>query len=90
MSAIEPKKCVAKKGGYLESACEAMQNAVQHHPTKKSKGLFSSSILNFVTGESPGTMVTLHSGDFVGDGVLLNYCPFCGSRMHDRFDGEKS
>lgn len=88
MSEAEKKVCVANKGGFLESACEAMQNSVMHHPSKKSKGLFARSVLNFVTGEKPGTMVTLHSGDFVGDGVLLNYCPFCGNKMHDRFHGE--
>ncbi|MDE9485753.1 hypothetical protein [Xenorhabdus bovienii] len=31
-----------------------------------------------LTGK-PGTdIVQLHSGGFVGAGVMLNYCPFCG------------
>ncbi|PQQ32801.1 hypothetical protein C6H64_01475 [Photorhabdus luminescens] len=31
-----------------------------------------------VNGE-PGTdIVQLHSGEFVGTGVMVNYCPFCG------------
>ncbi|WP_274713300.1 hypothetical protein [Xenorhabdus bovienii] len=40
----------------------------------------------------PGTdIVQLHSGEFVGSGVMLNYCPFCGQDIDTVSDqGEKS
>lgn len=78
------KKCVAKGGGYLDKACWALRDAVQMQPNKRSKGVFSRRIINIKTHQTVGTMVTLHSGDYVGSGVLMNYCPFCGERLHDR------
>ncbi|CDL86383.1 hypothetical protein [Xenorhabdus cabanillasii] len=61
------------------TACDALSRALQHGtPTKKSKGLFLPMRINVLTGK-PGTdIVQLHSGEFVGTGVMLNFCPFCG------------
>lgn len=84
----EPAKCTPLKGGYADTVCEALKMAVQHRPNNKSKGLFTQSIVNTSTDkwERMGSCITLHSGDFVGDGILLNLCPFCGGQLHDKGD----
>ncbi|MDE9455406.1 hypothetical protein [Xenorhabdus bovienii] len=74
------------------TACEALSRALQYgNPTKKSKGLFLPMRINVLTGK-PGTdIVQLHSGEFVGSGVMLNCCPFCGQDIDTVSDqGEKS
>lgn len=83
------KKCTVVVGGYLDQSCMALANAIQFHPTKRSKGLFSRSVVNIDTSESLGSQVSLHSGDFVGNGVVLNYCPFCGNPARDFTEKEK-
>ena len=51
--------------------------------TKKSKGIYTGSIVNFKTHERLGIQVKLKSGDFIEDGILLNFCPFCGNPVRD-------
>ncbi|MCG3462827.1 hypothetical protein ACR71G_20200 [Xenorhabdus bovienii] len=71
------RKCQKNKNKL--TICNTLANALRYGmPTKKSKGLYLPMRINMKTGE-PGTdIVQLHSGEFVGAGVMLNYCPFCG------------
>ena len=59
--------------------CEHLSRALEYgNPRAKSKGVFIPERVNFNTGE-PGTDIAqLHSGAFVGRGIALNFCPFCG------------
>ncbi|WP_340608298.1 hypothetical protein [Xenorhabdus bharatensis] len=70
-------KC--KKNENKLTTCNGLTKALQFGtPTKKSKGLYLPMRINVLTGK-PGTdIVQLHSGEFVGSGVMLNFCPFCG------------
>ncbi|ERT12714.1 hypothetical protein [Photorhabdus temperata] len=70
-------KC--QKNGNKLTVCSALAKAFEFGaPTKRSKGLFLPMRAIMKTGE-PGTdIVQLHSGEFVGPGVVVNYCPFCG------------
>lgn len=81
----ELRKCSATAGGYAATTCEALDDATDIHPTKRSKGLFYANISRKVGDDwvSAGTRVTAHSGIFVGDGICLNFCPFCGGELRD-------
>ncbi|NHB93763.1 hypothetical protein [Photorhabdus cinerea] len=70
-------KC--QKNGNKLTVCSALAKALEFgSPTKRSKGLFLPMRFNIKTGE-PGTdIVQLHSGEFIGSGVMVDYCPFCG------------
>ncbi|MCC8456201.1 hypothetical protein [Photorhabdus aegyptia] len=69
-------KC--QKNGNKLSAYSALAKSLElGSPAKRSKSLFLPMRFIMKTGE-PGTdIVQLHSGEFVGTGVMVNYCPFC-------------
>ena len=80
---MKHKKCKFRDGGYLDSACNSLKETVQFHPTKRSKGVFSQTITNIKTGENKGVLISIHSGDFTGNGIAMNFCPFCGEPTRD-------
>ena len=80
------EKCNYIKGGYADSktVCGAMLESIQGgRQTKKSRGLYSSSIVNFKTRARLGEKIKLKSGEFTEDGICLNFCPFCGGQLRD-------
>jgi hypothetical protein len=74
-------KCQMKTGGYADTFCTALERSVEINPTKKEKGLF------IAPNAKLGQRVTVHSGDFLGKGIVANYCPFCGGQLRDFNDG---
>lgn len=70
-------KCHVK--GKDISPCDPLSKALSgSSPTPKGKGLFLPYRVNVRTGEKGTDVVQLHSGEYVGRGVALNFCPFCG------------
>lgn len=87
---IDHVKCSPKHDGYASTICNALRDAVDFHPTKRSRGIYSANITNIETMESVGTRITVHSGDFIGNGIVANYCPFCGGALRDMSnDGDR-
>lgn len=79
-------KCNYIKGGYADSkgVCRALLESIQGgRQTKKSRGLYSASIVNFKTRDRLGEQIKLKSGEFTEDGICLNFCPFCGGQLRD-------
>ena len=79
-------KCNFLKGGYAdpESMCKALIESIQWgRQTKKSRGLYSGSIVNIKSNERLGEQIKLKSGEFTQDGICLNFCPFCGGQIRD-------
>lgn len=68
--------------------CAILSRVLEYgNPTTKSKGVFIPERVNLTTGE-PGTDIAqLHSGQFVGRGVAMKYCPFCGESLNT-WEGE--
>ncbi|TNL09064.1 hypothetical protein CYD30_14735 [Kosakonia cowanii] len=64
------------------ASCSSLADATEYgNPTSKSKGLFIPERVNINTGE-PGTDIAqLHSGQYVGRGVAIVFCPFCGESL---------
>lgn len=46
--------------------------------TPKAKGLFMPARVDLTTGQRGTDIVQLHSGEFIGRGVAMNFCPICG------------
>ena len=82
-------KCSMKKGGYAENICDALMSVSDIFPTKKSKGIYRHTIVNLKTGDLLGQMVKVKQGDHLAEGLVFNYCPFCGGKLRDTSqDGE--
>ena len=80
------KKCGFVKDGYAdaETLCEGLLESIQGgRQTKKSRGLYSASIVNFKTRQRLGEQIKLKSGEFTENGICLNFCPFCGGQLRD-------
>lgn len=76
------KKCKFKKDGYAESLCETMQAVATTHKTKREKGIFRRCMTNIETNKKLGEMVSGHTPNAI-NGVVFNYCPFCGEPLRD-------
>lgn len=73
----EEVKCVTS-GRHL-TPCSWLAKALEYgHPTAKAKGLYKPDRVILSTREKGTDVVQLHSGQFIGRGAALNYCPFCG------------
>lgn len=62
--------------------CEVLAKALEYgNPTPQRKGIFIPERVNINTGE-PGTDIAqIHSGQYVGPGVVMLFCPFCGEGL---------
>ncbi|HHP7721775.1 TPA: hypothetical protein ACSG64_000224 [Escherichia coli] len=77
---MKNEKCKVN-GKHLE-ICDVLSDALAGStPTAKAKGMFLPYRVNIKTGEKGTDIVQLHSGKFVGRGVALNFCPFCGESL---------
>jgi hypothetical protein len=62
--------------------CDALARATEYgNPRPKSKGLFIPERVNMNTGEPGIHIAQLHSGQYIGRGVALVFCPFCGESL---------
>ncbi|WP_242365619.1 hypothetical protein [Yersinia enterocolitica] len=69
-------------GKHIITLCSTLNSALSgSSPTPKAKGLFLPYRVNIQTGERGTDIVQLHSGEYVGRGVALNFCPFCGESL---------
>lgn len=72
--------CSSDGNRYATSVCHHLQGYLQFGGNKKSKGFFSASSVLISTGESLGKKITYQDGK--SSPVLLNFCPFCGGKLH--------
>ncbi|AHE73442.1 hypothetical protein M942_22805 [Enterobacter ludwigii] len=79
---MSTEKCRVE-GNKIVTRCGLLLRSLEYgNPTPRSKGLFIPMRVNTETGD-PGTdLAQLHSGAFVGGGVVLNFCPFCGESLN--------
>ncbi|NUH53989.1 hypothetical protein HUK76_09790 [Citrobacter portucalensis] len=77
---MSESKC--RVNGNQITPCEVLAKSLEYkNPSLKSKGIFIPERVNIKTGQ-PGTDIAqLHSGEYVGRGVALNFCPFCGEGL---------
>lgn len=62
--------------------CAALAKALEYgNPAFKSKGIFIPERVNINTGEPGLDIAQIHSGRYVGRGVAMYFCPFCGESL---------
>lgn len=68
--------------GNLINRCDMLAKALEYgNPSYRSKGAFIPERVNFNTGKSAIDIAQLHSGEYVGRGIAMNFCPFCGENL---------
>lgn len=68
--------------GIKISPCAPLSKALEYgNPRTKSKGAFIPERINTKTGVAGTDIAQLHSGEYVGRGVAMHYCPFCGESL---------
>lgn len=74
----EYKKCSVADG--ILEPCVSLNRAMDYG-TKK--GITLLEVYDFKEQKTSRTMAVLRSGDFVKNGIVINYCPFCGNSIAD-------
>lgn len=72
--------CASQGKRYATNICEHLAEYLQYVSNKKTKGLVACHSVLISTGESLGQKITYQSGN--GSPVILNFCPFCGGKLH--------
>lgn len=76
--------CDSNGNRYATNICVHLSNYLQFGATKKGKGFFSGDSVLISTGESLGKKITYQDGK--SNPILLNFCPFCGGKLHSLQD----
>jgi len=76
----ERKKCYVQDD--IIMPCKLLDKALEGVSLSKRAGL---SLLVLSNGETGKTGILLRSGDYHREGVIINYCPFCGTPIADQF-----
>lgn len=64
------------------SPCDALSRIMEYgNPTPRSKGVFIPERVNIKTHEPGIDICQIHSGQYVGRGAAMLYCPFCGESL---------
>lgn len=51
----------------------------------RAKGFFLDTLMNLKTGELTRSFIRIKLGEFVKNGVVANFCPFCGKNIVNHF-----
>jgi hypothetical protein len=72
-------KCSVREGRFVDP-CDSLDAASEYgHPTRRSKGLFAWALSN--PNGPTRTMYGVKSGEYVKEGMVFNFCPFCGANI---------
>ncbi|EPL7527878.1 hypothetical protein RG484_001621 [Morganella morganii] len=81
------KKCGSNGTKYASYLCDFMRKrAKSKSPTGKTKGIYKYTAINTMTGDSLGEAVYYDEGN--GSRIHINFCPFCGGKLHSVDIGE--
>lgn len=72
--------CESNGNRYATNICQHLHGYLQSGSTKRGKGFFYGAAVLIASGESLGKKITYQDGK--GNPVLLNFCPFCGGKLH--------
>ena len=82
-----PAKCKLDKGRFLKP-CQGLKETANAQPATQAKGVRLVTLSTFGTWKKVRTIAMLHSGEYAKDGVLMNFCPFCGVEIGDAYYAE--
>ena len=80
----EYKKCTSENK--MLKPCSTLSKAMEGLANSRAKGI--SLIVLSVHGTPSRSAAVLRSGDFKKDGIIINFCPFCGENVSKHFVSE--
>lgn len=83
----EKTKCEVREGRFIDP-CKFLQEATDiHQPafSRAKSGLFRTELYNRNTGEMSRSYHGMRTKKYPRGGVLMNYCPFCGTCIQAPF-----
>ena len=80
---MENKKCSVENKHVIP--CEGLLSLVEGKYSDTKKGLFFLDLMSADTGESTRSGYGIKSGQHKKNGVILNYCPWCGEKIGEHF-----
>lgn len=80
---MDRKTCEVAEG--ILTPCPVLETAIDGNYTSRRKGVTLIELVNMETSAVTRSGVVLRSGNLGKNGVLLNYCPFCGTPIGDHF-----
>ncbi|SLM07587.1 hypothetical protein BQ9544_2643 [Escherichia coli O127:H6] len=79
---VEVSELKCRINGNQIEPCAVLAKALEYgNPAFKSKGIFIPERVNINTGEPGLDIAQIHSGQYVGRGVAMCFCPFCGESL---------
>ena len=77
MTDTTPRKCQVRDGQFVVP-CWALARAMR---SNRGGGFEKRDMVNVKTGQPTRSFVIVHSGEWLKTGIVVNYCPFCGSKI---------
>lgn len=84
---MDQTKCEISDG--ILAPCTALSDAMSDTYISGRKGVTLLEVWNMETMEITRTGAVLRSGNLGKNGVLMNYCPFCGASIGDHFKAKE-
>jgi hypothetical protein len=75
-------RCRVRDDRFVEP-CEFLGRAIQsrHGPFHRGGGIVLHNLVRLDTLKASRTFVTVRSGEWKAKGIVLNFCPFCGTQI---------
>lgn len=77
------RKCAVE--GDAVDPCPVLARAIEFQ-SREGKGLRFVQLIDLATWLPTRSFVTVRSGEFVKQGIVLNFCPFCGTDISTHTD----
>lgn len=72
--------------GRILRPCDTLDRALEDNASRKGLAYFET--VNLETLEPARSIAIAKSGEFVKQGIVLKFCPFCGTDIFSHWDGE--
>jgi hypothetical protein len=84
MSEEKPWPCSIPEGGLLKR-CWALEAAIEKNVSESSssRGVFLRELISLDTGKDVSCYVVLKTGSLTSKPLVMNFCPFCGTNIHE-------
>ena len=80
--------CRVKDGSFVVP-CDALASCFDGNAWGKGRALYLNELTHLPTGKPSRSFVVMRLGEHRGTGIVLNVCPFCGTRIDAPVTNEK-
>lgn len=86
MSAQRIPKCTISDDGMHVKPCSSLAETTMFgNPRGKQRGIWRWALFNFNTNKPSRTYFGAKSGDHTDNGLIFNFCPYCGTQIDSPF-----